>query len=67
MLRYREHREITAKRDGAATCGHGAHVVKAGERIGYARRGSETSIQCAACWLRWASENADADAYEGRM
>lgn len=56
--RFSDYREITARYRGTADCGH---AVSIGDRIGYARgRG----IRCAACWSKWVSENAAAEADE---
>ena len=61
-LRYNDHREITAKFDSVGTCGH---AVKKGDRIGYAKpRYGAVSVQCTACWRKWADENREADMYE---
>ena len=64
MLTFNMHKEIKATRDSEATCKAG-HAVKAGESIGYARRGAQSSIVCAACWARWSGENAEARMMEG--
>jgi hypothetical protein len=61
--RFDDFREITAKFDSTATCGHAA---KAGDRIGYAgKRGyRQPEICCADCWSKWCDENREAAAYE---
>ena len=55
---YSNYIEINAKFDSTGKCGH---QIRKGDRIGYNR---QYGAQCADCWNRWASENAEADLYE---
>lgn len=60
-LRFSDHREIDAKFDSIGSCGH---EIRKGDRIGYARKGGKSHTSCAACWRKWAAENAECDAIE---
>lgn len=53
------YREIVARKDQPASCGH---HIKAGDRIGYNRHTRRD--KCAACWLRWVAEVDEARARE---
>jgi hypothetical protein len=57
--RFANYREIRARHASTGACGHAIHK---GELIGWNPRVSKA--QCAACWARWAAENAEADAIE---
>jgi len=65
MLRFDDHHELVAKRNGKATCGphiSGApHHVRVGDTIGWARRYKETSVVCASCWAKWKAEVEEED------
>lgn len=60
-IRFDDHREITAKFDSTASCGH---AIKTGDRIGYGRKHGQSSTQCPDCWGKWSAENREADAIE---
>ncbi len=57
--RFDNYREIDTRFASTGTCGHA--IVK-GDRIGWHPALKKT--QCAACWTRWAAENAEADMLE---
>ena len=52
--RFDNYRQITARFNSVGACGHG---VAKGEQVGYHR---SHGVQCAACWAKWQSENAEA-------
>lgn len=56
--RFDNYREITAKFDSTAKCGH---PVKKGDRVGYNKL---HGVRCSACWEKWCAENAAAEADE---
>ena len=63
--RFDYYSAIVARFDSVASCGHG---IKKGELIGYNPsirdiRGQKKT-QCASCWAKWVSENAEAEAIE---
>lgn len=57
-LRFSDYREIMARFDSVGSCGH---KIKAGDRIGWAKRGGQSRTECADCWGRWCRENQAAD------
>ena len=57
--RFDNYREIDARLASTGTCGH---AIAKGDRIGW--HPSLKKTQCAACWSRWAAENAEADMLE---
>ena len=57
--RFDNYRELDARFASAGTCGHS---IAKGDRIGW--HPSLKKTQCAACWLRWVSENAEAAVME---
>lgn len=59
--RFSNYREIEARFDSTATCGH---QVRKGDRIGFNGRIKPAGVQCPACWAKWATENSEADAVE---
>ena len=63
--RFDYYRAIVAGFNSTGSCGH---AIKKGELIGYNpsirdERGQKKT-QCASCWAKWVSENAEADAIE---
>lgn len=57
--RFNDYRAIQTRFNSTGTCGH---AIRKGDSIGWAPRTRET--QCADCWSRWVSENAEAERYE---
>ena len=56
--RFDNYRELISKFNSTGACGH---PIAKGDTIGWTRR---FGAQCQACWLKWKSENAEAQAVE---
>lgn len=50
---YNKYRELVAKFDSQASCGH---PTKKGDVIGWASGKPKGETQCAECWRKWTAE-----------
>jgi hypothetical protein len=59
--RFDNYRELVSRFASTGKCGH---EIKKGDVIGWHRK---HGAQCAACWARWRSENAEAAQQESQF